>query len=739
MRRILLPLLSVVLAVPLYSQQQATLRPFESDSQLLTYFHDAREAQERARIAAQKEWQARQDALNRCRNAAAKPRTTHLGLPVGSGALIRGRVTDEQGRPQPATAVVVSGMQTSTDDSGRYRVNVPADSLKTRRAVYVRTARIGFSSTDRLLTLFPRVSVDVDLRLCAATVQLEGITVAAAQASISVDGAMAARGLGEEQITNVQHAGVDEGGIVKVHGDYLVILRRGRLITVAIGGSELKPTAAADAFGPDVNPRGTWYDELLVSRDKVVVIGYSYDRGGTELGVFNIDDGGHLTYAATYQLRSNDYYSDRNYASRLIGTKLIFYAPLYLWGKVDNLLTALPAVRRWSRGAKDGAFRRIAPADRVYRSPVPWGGDDIALHTVTVCDLATPDLGCQATVVVGPSGRVFYVSPHAVYIWASAWSRSAGSENRAMLYRMPLDGSAPSALGVSGSPVDQFSFLETDEGHLNVVVRSDALGDAMWLPEFARGDVALLRVPLQSFGDGSDRVPWWRYHRLPAPNDSNRYSFQNRFVGGYLLYGMGSGWGRPRGDSTTLFLYQWTRADSDVSSTRIRLPHGVDRIEVMGDDAIIVGTAGDDLHFSGIRIAGTPRTAQHYVMADASQGELRSQGFFYRRDSDDAGVLALPVRGGGRAGWRHLIEGSAGVLFLANHAGRFDRLGVLAADAPRKQNDACRASCVDWYGNARPLFLHGRVFALLGYELVEGRIAADSIREMRRVNFSPGQ
>src|SRR5262249_14052019 len=33
----------------------------------------------------------------------------------------------------------------------------------------------------------------------------------------------------KESITNTQHAGVDEGGIVKLHGDHLVVLRRGRL------------------------------------------------------------------------------------------------------------------------------------------------------------------------------------------------------------------------------------------------------------------------------------------------------------------------------------------------------------------------------------------------------------------------------------------------------------------------------------------------------------------------------
>ena len=61
--------------------------------------------------------------------------------------------------------------------------------------------------------------------------------------------------MNEESVTNVQHAGVDEGGIVKLHGDHLVVLRRGRLFTVAIGDDALKPISAVDAFGPDIDPR----------------------------------------------------------------------------------------------------------------------------------------------------------------------------------------------------------------------------------------------------------------------------------------------------------------------------------------------------------------------------------------------------------------------------------------------------------------------------------------------------
>ena len=226
----------------------------------------------------------------------------------------------------------------------------------------------------------------------------------------------------DESVTNTQHAGVDEGGIVKLHGNNLVVLRRGRLFTVAIGDGALKPISAVDAFGPDINPRYTWYDEMLVSEDTVVVIGYSYERGGTEVGLFNIDRAGHLSFRSTYHLRSNDYYSSRNYASRLIGNKLIFYTPLYMNPYVDDPTAHFPAVRKWHKGAKPEEFQRIVAATKIYRPEGQLNATNgMALHTVTVCDLANNDFKCDATGVLGPPGRVFYVSPESVYVWTTEW------------------------------------------------------------------------------------------------------------------------------------------------------------------------------------------------------------------------------------------------------------------------------------------------------------------------------
>jgi Beta propeller domain len=501
---------------------------------------------------------------------------------------------------------------------------------------------------------------------------------------------------------------------------------------VAIGDGALKPVSTIDAFGPDLNPDRAWYDEMLVSGDTIVVIGFSYQRSATEIGLFNIDAEGRLSYRSTYHLRSNDYYSSRNYASRLIGSNLIFYTPFYFYSHSDeDPFQSLPAVRKWHKDATAKEFRRIIDVNRIYRPEAELEvRNGVTLHTVTMCNLANRGFDCRATSVIGPSGNVFYVSPDSVYVWASEWSEGS-KKSLSLLFRLPLDGSDPAALQVTGGPVDQFSFLQSEK-HLNVLVRSRANGDGMWAAEVAEGDVALMRIPLSSFSDGSQMVPATSYQQLPEPAG---YYFQNRFVGDYLIYGTGSGWGYAELDSAQndLFLVEFARGNLH----RMSLPHGVDRIEQMGAGAVVIGVDGKNLHFNAIRLKPQPEIVSRYMRPAASQGELRSHGFFYKPSGDDSGTIGLPISRPGRPGYRHLFEGSAAILFLRNEAFQFRVVGELGAESDKAVDDRCRASCVDWYGNARPLFLRNRVFALLGYELVEGRLDQDQMSELRRISYAP--
>ena len=184
--------------------------------------------------------------------------------------------------------------------------------------------------------------------------------------------------------------------------------------------------------------------------------------------------------------------------------------------------------------------------------------------------------------------------------------------------------------------------------------------------------------------------------------------------------------------SSDLYAVRWADAGSVQA---LSLPHGVERIEALGNDAVVIGAQGKDLHFSSIRLGAQAAIATRYIRADAAQGESRSHGFFYKPHTASEGVIGLPILGADeRPG---LNKSAASVLYLRNSGLQLTELGALAARPGPAPDDGCRASCVDWYGNTRPLFLQGRVFALLGYELVEGALKDGQIREVRRISYAP--
>jgi hypothetical protein len=539
-------------------------------------------------------------------------------------------------------------------------------------------------------------------------------------------------------ITSTQIVGVDEGGIVKVSGDNLIILRRGRLFSVSTASGDLRPVDSIDAYPPGVNASGDWYDEMLISGDLIVVIGYSYRRGGTEINRFRVSPEGRLSFVDSHHLRSGDYYSSRNYASRLIGAQLVVYTPLRFRYDADDPLDSLPGFSRWSPGQDKPRFTRIAGGREVY-IPAPLrrsGAGAIELmHTVSRCDLTSADLTCSATVVLGPAGRTFFVSQNAVYVWVSdSWRRS---NDPAFLYRIPLDGARPAAAQVRGGPVDQFSFHpNTAANRLDILVASRTGGDAMWAPEFASGQPALLRLPTSRFGDGSRSARASDYRWLPG--GENSHVDRNRFVNGRLLYSLRR-WSSG-GASAQLIVAPL----DDGAPVIFDMPDGLDRIEQIGQDALAVG-GRDAAVFTTIDLSSgaAPFIGDRYVQSNAREAESRSHAFFYRPDAESRdganGVLGLPVlrnvpAEGAQRGWFT----AADMLFLRRGDRVLRDFGRLTATPSAQPDDGCQASCVDWYGNARPIFLRQRVFALLGYELVEGDAGGQAIREVRRVSFAPG-
>ena len=208
-------------------------------------------------------------------------RTVHTG---GDGdAFLRAHVTSAAGAPLIGASLnIEKGGATTSKEGGDAFLRIAAADIPSNHAVTVFTRLIGYRVRRASVKVLPGDTVNVEVSLCAQPDD------AAADGRDWRGSGSASK---DEQTTNVQSVGVDEGDIVKLAGRYLVILRRGRLFTVDVGQREtdereLRSRAAVNAFGPEVDPAGTWYDELIVYRDRIVVIGYSYQRNGAELGLF---------------------------------------------------------------------------------------------------------------------------------------------------------------------------------------------------------------------------------------------------------------------------------------------------------------------------------------------------------------------------------------------------------------------------------------------------------------------
>ncbi len=558
--------------------------------------------------------------------------------------------------------------------------------------------------------------------------------------SIVVTGSVI-RDPGEAGITNVQTAGVDEGGIVKRHGDFLIVLRRGRLFVLRIGGERLELASWADAAPVGrADANDAWYDEILVSDGTVALVGYNHYEGATELALFDLSAQGRLQRRESHHLRSGDYYSGSNYASRLVGRTLVLYAPVNLSDDYHHyhgdIGPQLPAQRQWREGAGPSDYQRITPATQIYRLPGRPDYDSAVLHHLSFCDLGQRPLRCRGVGVLGHWGRSLYVSGQAAYLW-TAVDRPRPRSDFAAVFRFPLDGGAPQALRASGMPVAPTGFLERG-GWLNVLVGDRGDGDAFWATHRDQGNLALLRAPLAAFGNGRRAVPHRQYRPLPSPG--HYFNVPVRFVGDWLL------WGGLQGDPDlpdSADAYALRYAGGAVH--RLRLGHRVDRVDAIGAHGIAVGPSEDDdaLHFSSLRLDQTARVAGHYAQPGVEESERRTHAFFYRSLGPEQGLLGLPVLEPlAEATQDETVEEddrsrSARLLFLGNDALRLRPLGTLASSPGPRRDDGCKVSCIDWYGDARPIFIGERVFALLGYELVEGRVREGRVEEVRRLDFTP--
>lgn len=573
------------------------------------------------------------------------------------------------------------------------------------------------------------------------------------QEAVAMDAANELAAPANPEITNNQTIGVDEGGIVKQVGRFLVTLQDARLFTIDLGTEEGAPLRLADRI--DVyrssDQAAEWYDEMLVHGRRILVTAYSYRDQASEISVFDMGEDGRLTRSGRFLLSSEDYYSTENYATRLVGDNLVFYAPQPL-PLYENAPIRWPRLRRAEEGGEaDAGEPMIGPTD-VY-APIGNVASPV-LHTLSVCPLKER-LQCRTTAFVGPWMRELYVSPTDAFLWVAApdglpWSIDYGNRQRqacpggspavndeaALLYRVPLDGGAMGAVAVDGSPADQFAF-ESSGGRFRAL-----LGRAE--PGCRGGDapasLTLLDLPLTAFGDRVRHVSPRAYAALPRIEGGQ---LENRFVGGWLVYGGRTEWSSdaPQAPAkpmeSSLFAVPLA---SPAQARRLTLPHNAIRIERAGSDAVVTGYRDmGGLSLSYVALGAAPRLASTTQLAGRVESENRSHAFSAWIRGDGSGLIGLATSGSAaRSGRGWSDSESSDLSFVAVGADKsLSGAGELTLRGRKPQPGySCEVSCIDWYGNSRAIFTGGRIFALMGTELVEGRIANGRIAPVGRVDLT---
>lgn len=487
---------------------------------------------------------------------------------------------------------------------------------------------------------------------------------------------------------------------------------------------------------------------MLVAGNRLIVTGFSYDQNASEINVLTIDERGVFEFEATYFITSEDYYSGENYASRLVNGRLLLYTPMELSFFEAADPKEFPQIRRWTEFNGFTEWQPLFGITDIYY-PIQPSLDPI-VHTLSVCSLDPETrLECQSTGIMGPPEKELYVTPDNAYLWMTSdfyelpyrWpaidycpENYDTEEYEVMpsaLYEVPLFSGEPKAVHTMGAPGDQFSF-GAQIGHFYALLN--------WLP----GDCALdepaplkfASIPLDLLSDSPSMLEESHYTSVPRPDS---YSIENRFVSEYLIYGGGNGiWQAYDGDEkgygpTDVVILP---VNSPADSKTVSVSHSAERIEVFGKNAIVDGyqtTTG--LSFSLIEIGANPRIADTSYVDNVLEAERRSHAFNARIESDGSGLFGLATHFKDLVSDDYEDELPANLHFFeVDENLKFGAAGYLKGDSQSKNPDyECEVSCIEWYGNARPIFMNDRIFALTSNELVEGVLTSGQIIEVSRL------
>lgn len=543
-------------------------------------------------------------------------------------------------------------------------------------------------------------------------------------------------------ITNNQENDVDEGGIVKNVGNFFLILRRGHLVSVRIENSLIRiddKLVASEGLDSRV-----WYDELLVKENLIMVIGYRYNiipenhHGATEINLFRMAEDGTLSREGTYFVESGDYFSGINYTSRLVNGKLVFYTPYSLRQLVDqSKALRLPRLFRYQRNQFE-SLGEILRAQDVIRptQSVSWP----VLHSVLVCNLEN-GFQCRTKTVVGSWRSTYYVTSKRAYLFIPGERRYPQLEQISpnLLYAMELEGNRSGVIQVRGTLDSQF-FMNESGNSISLITTVDSIEggrsfcDSLTTTASNARQTYVLNIPLASLGQVAQEPRAEHYSCLRNGTD---YPTLARFNETHLLVTFGA---------ETVVV---KRSTNQIDRYPLSINPG--RVELAGDDFMVVGSRpstaahceSSDLVFQLIQARESSSLGSSYTLPCIREGEWRSHGYFFHQGEtfNTFGIATFQYNTQDtlNSAPTSVVGSSLHFLNIISN-GSIAEAGQMNLQRFTRPSEQCSTSCIDWYGNTRPLFLQNKIFGLLGDQISLGSTNVRGEIEIRQsLNLMTGE
>ena len=423
---------------------------------------------------------------------------------------------------------------------------------------------------------------------------------------------------------------------------------------------------------------------------------------------------GGLTLPRPYHLKSNGYYSARNpRPHRRQPPDLLPPLRIAPSRTVETCRRSSPPSQVASQGTRHADFVTTL----VRRSSIHMDGEFPARPSprsltstrrlpVSSRSPSSDPRAASSTMSPRSQSPIMDAGPRVAYAAATA-------NTTASLARLPIPvvaAGTPSALRVRGMPTDQFlPSTGTAQQPRRARPSRSRTATRMFASDRTAGAVALLRVPVNMFGDTVLNAV---VEALPCPPAPRRQHGAEPVRGELAPHGSGAGGYRPShtGGPRSALRGEGRRAGRAADHDRSRSGRGSHQSR-WATTPSSSARAASDLVFTLLELGASKEAhaRRDYTRKNASQGEPCSHGFFYKPGKNPRrGLIGLPDPRGGALARKYITEGSASVLLpgaLARAHGA--RLAPRLACVTTNHDVTAAPRVPDWYGNARPYLCQG--------------------------------